>query len=146
MLIHHQDHVLLARSPQFLPGMVSVLAGFVEPGETLEQAVAREVYEEVGIRIKRPQYVASQPWPFPGSLMLGFVAETETTDLVPDNDEIEFAMWVHRDDVPPHINCTLPSGKLVRATHIEIKALGPNFGRARSFLAGSTLFTGKRFG
>ena len=100
MLIHHEDHVLLARSPQFLPNMVSVLAGFVEPGETLEQAVAREVYEEVGIRVKRPKYVASQPWPFPGSLMLGFVAEAETTDITIDQDEIEFAMWVHRDEVP----------------------------------------------
>ncbi|MHC8491126.1 NAD(+) diphosphatase [Thalassospira sp. SM2505] len=99
MLIHHQDHVLLARSPQFMPGMVSVLAGFVEPGETLEQAVAREVHEEVGVRIKRPQYVASQPWPFPGSLMLGFVAEAETTELFPDQEEIEFAMWVHREEV-----------------------------------------------
>ena len=110
MLIHHQDHVLLARSPQFLPGMVSVLAGFVEPGETLEQAVAREVYEEVGVQIKRPQYVASQPWPFPGSLMLGFIAEAETTELFPDQEEIEFAMWVHRDDVPglPEKGINLP--------------------------------------
>jgi len=89
---------------------VSVLAGFVEPGETLEQAVAREVYEEVGVRIKRPQYVASQPWPFPGSLMLGFVAEAETTELFPDQEEIEFAMWVHRDDVPglPEKGINLP--------------------------------------
>ena len=110
MLIHHQDHVLLARSPQFLPGMVSVLAGFVEPGESLEQAVAREVFEEVGIKIKRPEYVASQPWPFPGSLMLGFVAEAETTDLVLDDEEIEFAMWVHRDDVQnlPEKDINLP--------------------------------------
>ncbi len=99
MLIHHQDHVLLARSPQFLPGTVSVLAGFVEPGETLEQAVAREVYEEVGVKIKRAQYVASQPWPFPGSLMLGFIAEAETTELFPDEEEIEYAMWVHRGEV-----------------------------------------------
>lgn len=99
MLIHHEDHVLLARSPQFLPNMVSVLAGFVEPGETLEQAVAREVYEEVGIQIKRAKYVASQPWPFPGSLMLGFVAEAQTTDITIDENEIEFAMWVHRDAV-----------------------------------------------
>jgi NAD+ diphosphatase len=110
MLIHHQDHVLLARSPQFMPGMVSVLAGFVEPGETLEQAVAREVYEEVGIGIKRPHYVASQPWPFPGSLMLGFVAEAETTELIPDKEEIEFAMWVHRNDVAtlPETGINLP--------------------------------------
>ncbi|WP_417805011.1 NAD(+) diphosphatase [Thalassospira lucentensis] len=99
MLIHHQDRVLLARSPHFAPSMVSVLAGFVEPGETLEQAVAREVYEEVGIKIKRAQYVASQPWPFPGSLMLGFIAEAETTDISIDEEEIEFAMWVHRDEV-----------------------------------------------
>ncbi len=99
MLVHHDDHVLLARSPQFLPDMVSVLAGFVEPGETLEQAVQREVFEEVGIRTKTPRYIASQPWPFPGSLMLGFVCEAETTDIVIDNNEIEYAMWVRRDEV-----------------------------------------------
>ena len=99
MLVHHNDHVLLARSPQFLPGTVSVLAGFVEPGETLEQAVAREVFEEVGIRVKQARYIASQPWPFPGSLMLGFIAEAETTDILIDEKEIEFAMWVHRDEV-----------------------------------------------
>ncbi|MFH1806026.1 MAG: NAD(+) diphosphatase [Pseudomonadota bacterium] len=99
MLVHHQDHVLLARSPQFLPDTVSVLAGFVEPGETLEQAVQREVFEEVGIRTATPRYIASQPWPFPGSLMLGFVAEAKTIDIVIDEKEIEFAMWVHRDEV-----------------------------------------------
>jgi NAD+ diphosphatase len=99
MLIHHDDHVLLARSPQFLPDMVSVLAGFVEPGETLEHAVQREVYEEVGIRTGTPKYIASQPWPFPGSLMLGFVAEAETTEIKIDENEIEFALWVPRSEL-----------------------------------------------
>ncbi|WP_339781122.1 NAD(+) diphosphatase [uncultured Thalassospira sp.] len=99
MLVHHDDHVLLARSPQFLPDMVSVLAGFVEPGETLEQAVQREVYEEVGLRTKTPRYIASQPWPFPGSLMLGFVCEAENTDIKIDHNEIEYAMWVPRNEV-----------------------------------------------
>jgi NAD+ diphosphatase len=84
---------LLARSPRFQPGMYSTLAGFVEPGESLEDAVARETLEETGVRVGRVTYVGSQPWPFPSSLMLGFRAEAETTALTIDGEEIADARW-----------------------------------------------------
>ena len=93
MLVTRGEEMLLARSPHFTPGVYSTLAGFVEPGETLEFAVSREVQEEVGISIGMPQYVCSQPWPFPSSLMLGFLAEYESGDIVIDPCEIEDAAW-----------------------------------------------------
>jgi NAD+ diphosphatase len=93
------DRLLLGRAPAWPPGRMSVLAGFVEPGETLEQAVAREVREEVGIAVRDVEYVADQPWPFPSSLMVGFTARAEETDLVLDEAEIAEARWVSRDDV-----------------------------------------------
>jgi len=101
MLIYKGDRVLLARSPRFRAGMYSVLAGFVEPGESLEEAVAREVQEEVGIEIKNIQYFGSQPWPFPKSLMLGFIAEYKAGTLTPDLEEIEAADWFSADQLPP---------------------------------------------
>lgn len=94
-----QDRVLLGRQATWLPGAVSTLAGFVEPGETLEQAVAREVFEEAGVRISEARYVASQPWPFPGSLMLGFEAIASSEAITIDPKELEFARWFHRDDL-----------------------------------------------
>ena len=78
---------------------MSVLAGFVEPGETLAQAVAREVHEEVGVEVRDVTYVADQPWPFPSSLMVGFTARAVRTDLVLDPAEIAEARWVARDEV-----------------------------------------------
>ncbi|KAB7746214.1 NAD(+) diphosphatase [Nostocoides sp. F2B08] len=93
------DRLLLGRAPAWPPGRMSVLAGFVEPGETLEQAVAREVREEVGIEVRDVEYVADQPWPFPSSLMIGFTARAVQTDLVLDRVEIVEARWVSRDDV-----------------------------------------------
>lgn len=93
------DRLLLGRAPTWPPGRMSVLAGFVEPGETLEQAVAREVREEVGIEVRDVQYVADQPWPFPSSLMIGFTARAVQTDLVLDRVEIADARWVSRADV-----------------------------------------------
>lgn len=101
MLIYRGNQVLLARAPRFRAGMYSVLAGFVEPGESLEEAVAREVKEEVGIEIKNIQYFGSQPWPFPKSLMLGFVAEYASGVITPDDDEIEAADWFDADKLPP---------------------------------------------
>ncbi|MEL6470795.1 MAG: NAD(+) diphosphatase [Cyanobacteria bacterium J06623_4] len=101
MLIHRGSDLLLARAPRFRPGMYSVLAGFVEPGESLEEAVAREVKEEVGIEIKNIQYFGSQPWPFPKSLMLGFVAEYAGGTITPDPKEIEAADWFTKHNLPP---------------------------------------------
>ena len=92
-LVSNKDKVLLARSSRFPQKMYSTLAGFVEPGESLELALKREVYEEVGVNVNKIEYFQSQPWPFPASLMLGFFAETEDTDLNIDKDEIEDANW-----------------------------------------------------
>jgi NAD+ diphosphatase len=93
------DRLLLGRAPSWPPGRMSVLAGFVEPGETLAQAVAREVREEVGIAVRDMRYVADQPWPFPSSLMVGFTARAVQTELVLDPAEIAEARWVRRDEV-----------------------------------------------
>jgi len=87
------DEILLARSHRFPPGMYSALAGFVEPGETLEQCLEREVLEEVGVRIANPRYFASQPWPFPHSLMIAFVVDWAGGDIRVDPLEIETAQW-----------------------------------------------------
>ena len=81
MLVHHGDKCLLGRGKQFPRGMHSTLAGFVEPGESFEDAVAREVYEEVKVRVKNVTYRSSQPWPFPASVMIGFHAEAEWMDF-----------------------------------------------------------------
>ena len=97
MLVHDGDHCLLGRQKAWPRGMHSTLAGFVEPGESLEDAVAREVFEEAGIRITDIGYHSSQPWPFPASLMLGFHARAVTTDITIDPDEIESANWFSRD-------------------------------------------------
>ena len=88
-----EDRILLGRQPTWDPGRVSVLAGFVEAGESLEQAVHREVLEESGVRLGEVRYQASQPWPFPRSLMLGFVARATDTRLRIDHTEIESADW-----------------------------------------------------
>ena len=92
-LISFKDKVLLGRSPRFPDSMYSTLAGFVEPGESLEQALEREVFEEVGIKVKNIKYFNSQPWPFPASLMLGFFAEAINDQMTIDYDEIEDAQW-----------------------------------------------------
>lgn len=99
MLAVDGDRVLLGRQPRFPKGFMSALAGFVEPGESLEEAVRRELYEEAGIRTGRVTYVASQPWPFPSSLMVGAFAEALTTEISLDDEEIEEARWVTRDEV-----------------------------------------------
>jgi len=91
--------VLLGRQPQWTPGLYSCLAGFVEPGEALEEAAAREVFEEAGVRIGDVRYVASQPWPFPSSLMVGFTATASGADPVPDRREIEDVRWFTRAEL-----------------------------------------------
>jgi NAD+ diphosphatase len=93
------DRCLLARSPRFPPGMYSTLAGFVEPGESLEGALAREVREETGIEIEAARYQGSQPWPFPQSLMVGFRARARTTALALDPEELEDGRWFGRDEL-----------------------------------------------
>ena len=99
MLAECGDRVLVGRQGGFPPGFFSALAGFVEPGESLEEAVARELFEEAGIRVSDVSYVASQPWPFPSSLMIGARAVTEDPALTLDTTEIEAAMWVDRAEV-----------------------------------------------
>jgi NAD+ diphosphatase len=99
MLIIDGERCLLGRQPQFPAKFFSALAGFVEPGETLEEAVARETWEEAGIRCGRVRYIASQPWPFPSSLMIGCFAEALTTDIHVDTTELEEAHWFDREAV-----------------------------------------------
>jgi NAD+ diphosphatase len=94
------DRLLLARNHRFPPGRYSVVAGYVEPGETLEACAQREVLEEVGIRIKSIRYFGSQPWPFPNSLMIGFTAEYESGEFVLEEAEIAEAGWFAADALP----------------------------------------------
>ena len=110
------DRCLLARNVQWPHGRVSVLAGFVEPGESAEQAVAREVREETGVIVSSVSYASSQPWPMPHSLMLGFRAEAVTTEISVDAEEIEEAAWYSRDD----LRAALVSGELVMPPSLSI--------------------------
>jgi len=99
MLAEHDGRVLVGRQPRFPANRYSALAGFVEPGESLEEAVARELYEEAGIRVDDVRYIASQPWPFPSSLMIACVATARSDEIRLDENELEHAMWVTRDGV-----------------------------------------------
>lgn len=99
MLAEHRGAVLVGRQPGFPAGRYSALAGFVEPGESLEEAVARELSEEAGIVARAVRYVVSQPWPFPSSLMIACMAEAEARDITLDTTELEDAMWVDRSGV-----------------------------------------------
>ena len=99
-LVRRGKELLLARSPHFAPGMYSALAGFVEPGETLEQTLVREVREEVGIEVANVRYFASQPWPFPHSLMIAFNADYAGGEITPELGEIEAADWFTLDRLP----------------------------------------------
>jgi NAD+ diphosphatase len=118
VLVHHGDGVLLGRRPSFPPGRFSVLAGFVEPGETLEAAVAREVAEESGVAVQPETvtYVASQPWPFPASLMLGFTAAARTTEIAPRDGELEEVRWMSRDE----LRRSIAAGDLVLPPPVSI--------------------------
>lgn len=115
VLVTRDDQILLARSPRFATGVYSTLAGFVEPGETVEQCVVREVREEVGVEIRNPRYIASQSWPFPHSLMLGFHAEFAGGEIVLQPEEIEDARWFDLADLPP-----LPSSYSIARYLIEL--------------------------
>jgi len=120
-LITRESEILLARSPHFPPGMYSALAGFVEPGESLEQCLAREVLEETGVRIANPRYFASQPWPFPHSLMIAFVAAYAGGKITPAPDEIEDAQWFALDALPKLPNRISIARRLIDGVLAEMR-------------------------
>ena len=111
--ILHNDKILLARSSRHRPGFYSILAGFVESAETLEQAAVREVKEEVGIDITNLRYVGSQPWPFPHSLMTGFIADYAGGDIVCQPQEIEEAGWYSLKELPQVPPIETLSGQII---------------------------------
>lgn len=118
-----QDRALLGRQLHWPEGRFSILAGFVEPGESLEQAVVREVLEECGVRVGDVSYIASQPWPFPSSLMLGFMARATTSEIRVDGEEIHEARWCSRDDLRESIESgeiLPPSGFSIAVRLIEL--------------------------
>ncbi len=113
MLVVEGERCLLGRSPHFRPGMYSCLAGFVEPGETFEEAVRRETREEAGIQTANVRYLACQPWPFPMSLMIGCIAEAVSETITMDPAELEDVRWFTRDEVMSMVNGTHPEGIFV---------------------------------
>ena len=122
-LVRRGREFLLARSPHFAPGMYSALAGFVEPGETLEQTLVREVREEVGIEVANVRYFASQPWPFPHSLMIAFNADYAGGEITPEPAEIEAADWFTVDRLPQALPSKISiSRRLIDAALAELGA------------------------
>lgn len=113
MLTVQPDACLLGRGAHFAPGMYSALAGFIEPGETIEDAVRRETFEEAGIRLGRVDYHASQPWPFPHSLMIGCFGEALDTQVDADLEELESCRWFSRDEVRLMIDNAHPDGLVI---------------------------------
>ncbi|MGE0008529.1 MAG: NAD(+) diphosphatase, partial [Parvibaculaceae bacterium] len=99
IVVRHADTFLLGREASWATGRYSALAGFIEPGETIEEAARREVWEESGIRVGVVTYVASQPWPFPSSLMIGLIGEALNRDIVVDKTELEDARWFSRAEI-----------------------------------------------
>lgn len=112
--IVHRGQLLLAQGKRHKGSLYSVLAGFVESGETLEEAVHREVFEEVGVKLKNLQYIESQPWPFPHQLMCGFIAEYDSGDIVIDEKEIKTAAWFPFDQLPETPGVETISGRLIQ--------------------------------
>jgi len=121
-LIRRKSQILLARSPHFPPGMYSALAGFVEPGESLEQCLAREVAEEVGVQISNTRYFASQSWPFPHSMMIAFVCEWSSGEIRPQAGEIEAANWFEVLQLPKLPSKISIARRLIDAVVEEIKS------------------------
>jgi len=119
MLVTRGDSCLMARQARFAPGMYSCIAGFVEPGETLENAVRRESWEEAGLRIGKVRYLASQPWPFPSSIMVGCIAESLGDEITLDMTELEDGRWFPRSEVLQMLEGTHPDG-LACPQHIAI--------------------------
>jgi NAD+ diphosphatase len=110
MAVCHGKKTLLGRQKSWPENMYSTLAGFMEPGETIEDAARREVKEEVGVTVGKIDYVASQPWPFPASLMIGMIGEAVDTDLTIDESEIETARWFEADELKMMLDRTHPQG------------------------------------
>lgn len=121
-LVRREGEILLGRSPHFPPGMYSALAGFVEPGETLEQCLAREVEEEVGVQVSRIRYFASQPWPFPNSLMIAFVCDWSGGEIRPQAGEIEDAKWFSVLQLPKLPSRISIARRLIDAVVNEMRA------------------------
>jgi NAD+ diphosphatase len=113
-----QDRALLGRQVHWPKGRFSTLAGFVEPGESVEHTVIREAFEEAGVTVGKVEYVASQPWPFPSSLMLGFMARATSPEVRVDGDEIEEARWFSRDE----LRAAIESGEVLPPLGISIAA------------------------
>jgi NAD+ diphosphatase len=123
-----EDRCLLGRHPSWPPGRYSTLAGFVEPGESMEQAVRREVFEESGIKVGEVSYFGSQPWPLPRSLMVGFVARAESTEVSVDGEEIEDARWFTRAEMKAEAEAgalLLPGGVSISRSLVEHWYGGP---------------------
>ena len=116
MLVTDGDRALLGRQASWPEGRFSTLAGFVDPGESLEQAVVREVAEEVGVEVDQVTYFGNQPWPFPASLMVGFFARARTTEIAVDDHEISDARWFTRDE----LRAGAETGRLVLPGGISI--------------------------
>jgi len=122
VLVYNDDDIILGRAERFPPRMQSVLAGFLEPGESLEDCVAREIYEEVGVDVTDVTYQSSQPWPFPASLMVGFRARALNTDLHPDPTELVTAGWHSRAElkaITPESDLQLPRADSIARRLIE---------------------------
>ncbi|MGD9792615.1 MAG: NAD(+) diphosphatase [Acidimicrobiia bacterium] len=115
LVLRGNDEVLLGRGVNFPGNMYSCLAGFVEPGETLEQAVIREIREEVGVEVTNPRYIQSQPWPFPHSLMIGFTCEWVSGEIDIDPAEIADAKWYRRGELPFTPPTMSIAGRLIEA-------------------------------
>jgi NAD+ diphosphatase len=130
------ERLLLGRQAGWPEHRYSTLAGFVEPGESLEQTIVREVHEESAVRVLRSRYLGSQPWPFPGSLMLGFVAEAEPDEPVA-GDELEDARWFSREEVGAALRGESPPGGLRLSPSISISRW-----LVERWFAGETVATG----
>lgn len=116
VLVHDGDACLLGRKRDWIDRRYSTIAGYVEPGETPEQAVVREVYEETGAQVRKTRYYASQPWPFPGSLMLGYYARAERGEIVLHDNELQDARWFDREEIASWV----PDGRLRLPSRISI--------------------------
>ncbi|HBG06907.1 MAG: NADH pyrophosphatase [Geobacteraceae bacterium GWC2_58_44] len=120
VLVKRGEQFLLARKPEWAPGRYSLVAGFVDFGESLEECVVREVLEETGLRVTDVRYVGSQNWPFPSQLMAGFVAQCDSGGILVDGDELEDARWFSRDDMP----AALPPRRSIARWIIDRFAIG----------------------